>query len=226
MLQELSMPRHRMPLAALIAISLLALADTGAALASTVTLSDSTTSTGTINSGANTTLPVPGSYTYADTFAAGSGGTAVSGTPYGFFDDYVFTITGASADSVTSTIDLGGTLQIDGLQVGLFSYAPGQTLPIYGSTLPFGSVAVDGWSTPISSGSTTGTISVIPATNLTQGTYALEVLGTVTGSAGGSYSGVLDLTPVPVPLPAALPLLLSGLGGLGLWGRRRLPLGR
>jgi hypothetical protein len=217
------MPRHRMPLSVLMGISLLALADAGSALASTVTLSDTTTSTGTANYGADTTLPVPGSYTYADTFAAGSGGTPVSGTSFGFFDDYVFTITGASADSVTSTIDLGGTLQIDGLRVGLFSYAPGQTLPIYGSTLPPGSVAVDGWSTPISSGSTTGTISVIPATSLSQGTYVLEVLGTVTGSAGGSYSGVLDLT--PVPLPAALPLLLSGLGGLGLWGRRRSPLG-
>jgi hypothetical protein len=215
------MPCSKIAVSTLILSGLLSIVGAGRVFASTVTLSDTTTSTGTTNYGADTSLPVPGSYTYADTFAAGSGGTPVSGTPYGFFDDYVFTIAGATADSITSTINLGGTLEIDGLQVGLFSYMAGQTLPIYGSTLPPGSVAIDGWSTPINSGSTTGTVSVIPATNLTQGTYVLEVLGTVTGSAGGSYSGVLNLT--PVPLPGALPLLLSGLGGLGLWGRRRGP---
>lgn len=37
------------------------------------------------------------------------------------------------------------------------------------------------------------------------------------------FSGVeLMIDPVAVPLPAALPLFLSGLGGLGLWRRRRL----
>jgi ABC-type amino acid transport substrate-binding protein len=193
----------------------------GSASASTVTLSETTTATGTTGSGADTTLPVPGSYTYGDTFAGGTGGTPALGSPYGFFDDFIFTIAGASADSITSTINLGSTLQIDNLQVGLFSYVTGQTLPIYGSTLPPGSVQVDGWSTPINSDGTTGIVSVIPATNLAQGSYVLEVLGTVTGTAGGSYSGVLNLAPAPVPLPAALPLLLSGLGGLGLWGRRR-----
>jgi hypothetical protein len=198
---------------------LLTIAGAGSVQASMVTLSDTTTSSGSVNNGADTLLAVPGSYTYADTFSAGSGGTPIAGTSYGFMDDYVFTISGATADSVTSTINLGGTLEIDGLQVGLFSYMAGQSLPVYGTTLPPGSVAVDGWSAPINSGSTSGTISVIPATNLAAGTYVLEVLGTVKGSAGGSYSGVLDLT--PVPLPAALPLLLSGMGALGLWGRRR-----
>jgi hypothetical protein len=198
---------------------LLSLAAAYSASASTVALSYTTTSIGTTGSGANTSLPVPGSYTYADTFGAGSGGTPVSGTPYGFFDDYLFTVTGATADSITSTINLGGTLAINGLQVGLFSYVTGQTLPVYGTTLPPGSVQVDGWSTPINSGGTTGTVNVIPPTLLPPGSYVLEVLGTVTGSAGGSYSGVLNLA--PVPLPAGLPLLLSGLGALGLWGRRR-----
>jgi hypothetical protein len=50
-------------------------------------------------------------------------------------------------------------------------------------------------------------------TMLNAGTYVLEVRGNVVGSAGGSYSGNLNL--VPTPLPAALPLLLSGIGLLG-----------
>src|SRR5580658_2695979 len=148
----------------LICGGLLALAGAYSATASTVALSYTTTSIGTTGSGANTSLPVPGSYTYADTFGAGNGGTPVSGTPYGFFDDYLFTITGANADSITSTINLGSTLAISGLQVGLFSYVPGQTLPVYGTTLPPGSVQVDGWSTPINSGGATGTVNVIPPT--------------------------------------------------------------
>lgn len=205
----------------LLSCGLFCLAGAHSAIASTVALSYTTTSVGTTGSGADSSLPVPGSYSYADTFGAGSGGTPVSGTPYGFFDDYLFTVTGATADSITSTINLGGTLAINGLQVGLFSYVNGQTLPIYGTTLPPGSVMVDGWSTPINSGGTTGTVNVIPPTLLPSGEYVLEVLGTVTGSAGGSYSGVLDLA--PVPLPAALPLLLSGLGALGLWGFKRQP---
>ena len=113
----------------------------------------------------------------------------------------------------------GSALAIYGLQVGLFSYVTGQTLPVYGTTLPPGSVQVDGWSTPINSGGITGTVNVIPPTLLPAGEYVLEVLGTVNGTAGGSYSGVLNLA--PAALPAALPLLLSGLGALGLWGRRR-----
>jgi hypothetical protein len=192
---------------------------TGGAFASTVTLSYSTTSTGTAGSGVNTYLPVPGSYTYADTFSAGAGATPVSGTKSGFFDDYVFTISSATANSITSTIDLGGTLQINGLQVSLFSYAAGQTVPLFGSTLPPGSVEIGAWSTAFNSGPTSGTVAVIPATQLNAGTYALEVRGTVSGSAGGSYSGQLNLA--PVPLPAALPLLLSGLGGLWLLPFRR-----
>jgi hypothetical protein len=203
----------------LIFAGVLTLAAAHSATASTVALSYTTTSIGTTGSGANTSLPVPGSYTYADTFGAGSGATPVSGTPYGFFDDYLFTISGATADSITSTINLGSTLSINGLQVGLFSYVNGQTLPIYGTTLPPGSVQVDGWSTPINSGGTTGIVNVIPPTMLPSGSYVLEVLGTVSGSAGGSYSGVLNLA--PVPLPAGLPLLLSGLGALGLYSRRR-----
>ena len=55
---------------------------------------------------------------------------------------------------------------------------------------------------------------------LAAGTYVLEVRGMATGTSGGSYSGTLNVA--PVPLPATLPLLLSGLGLLGGLLRRGL----
>jgi hypothetical protein len=60
---------------------------------------------------------------------------------------------------------------------------------------------------------------VLDPTTLTAGSYVLEIRGEVTGSSGGTYTGSLNLN--PVPLPAALPLLLSGLGLLGGWIRKR-----
>jgi hypothetical protein len=185
----------------------------GSALASSVGLSDTTTNSGTIPYGTNTTLAVPGSYTYGDTFGAGVGGAATSTTnPAGFYDDFVFTIAGGSADSVTSTINLGNTLEIDGLQAALFTYTPGQAVPVAGSPL------ANGWSVPFNSGPASGTIAVISPTTLNAGSYVLEIAGTVSGSAGGSYSGTLNLA--PVPLPAGLPLLFSGIAGLAMLGRR------
>jgi hypothetical protein len=56
-------------------------------------------------------------------------------------------------------------------------------------------------------------------TTLTGGPYVLEIQGDVTGTSGGTYTGSLNLN--PVPLPAALPLLLSGLGLLGGTLRKR-----
>jgi PEP-CTERM motif len=61
---------------------------------------------------------------------------------------------------------------------------------------------------------------VLNPTTLAAGTYVLEIRGDVTGSSGGTYSGELNLN--PVPLPAALPLLLSGLGLLGFARKRRV----
>jgi hypothetical protein len=61
-------------------------------------------------------------------------------------------------------------------------------------------------------------VDVITPHTLTAGTYDLQVRGT-TDTLGGSFSGVLNTA--PVPLPAALPLLLSGFGLLGGMLRRR-----
>lgn len=52
------------------------------------------------------------------------------------------------------------------------------------------------------------------------GLYRLEVSGQLVGPTS-SYAGTLNATPAVVPLPAALPLLLAGLGVMGFLGRRR-----
>lgn len=41
------------------------------------------------------------------------------------------------------------------------------------------------------------------------------------GTASGAIDGLTFTSPTPVPVPAALPLLLAGLGGLGAVARRR-----
>jgi hypothetical protein len=55
-------------------------------------------------------------------------------------------------------------------------------------------------------------VAVSASTVLAAGTYVLEARGDVTGSAGGAYAGVLQLS--PVPLLGAAWLLLSGIVGL------------
>jgi hypothetical protein len=159
----------------------------------------------------------PGSYHFGNGFGAPT--TTIPGSPgagYGFYDDFVFTIGGAQANAITSTINLIN-LSLSDLQVRLYSLS-GNSLPTLGP--PVGGAIVS-WSTPLSGPGFTGTVAVIPLTTLSPGTYVLEVRGNITGSGGGSYAGSLNLSPVPVPLPAAAWLLLSGLGGFGWLSRRK-----
>jgi hypothetical protein len=193
--------------------------------ASNLPLSYSTTydgtnivTTPTVPNGTVTVVPnVPTSYNYGNTYNGATPiipGTTSSTYPngFGFYDDFLITISASSVDSISTTLDLG-TLALTGLQERLYNLS-GNTLPTLGT--PAGGT-IDAWSTPIS-GTLTGTVNVLPATQLVAGTYVLEIRGTATGANGGSYSGTLNVT--PVPLPAALPLLLSGLGLLGTARRR------
>lgn len=52
------------------------------------------------------------------------------------------------------------------------------------------------------------------------GTYTLQIKGTVSGSAGGSYGGVLNIAQ-PVPEPETYGMLLAGLSIVGFASRRK-----
>jgi len=172
------------------------------------------------------TYNVPGQYNYQNSFTAPTGvapipGSNIYGGPAngylgsaGFIDDYFFKISPASADVVSATIDLGGVFSIGNLYARIYGLAanPGglvATSPA--GAVDYGTITPEG---PV-------TLVQINPTTLANGAYVLEISGTDTGTLGGSYTGSLNLD--PVPLPAALPLLFSAMGLLGGFLRRRVP---
>ena len=185
--------------------------------ASAAVLSYEQTAAGRTGDGhATTYLSLPVSDTYGNTFGHPTTAT-IGSTGFGFYDDFVFTVTSATADAITSTIDFANVLGINNLQTRLYNFNGNPNLPVLGA--PVGG-AIDAWSNTFNlAPGTNQIVNVLPMTMLDAGTYVLEVRGNVTGNSGGSYSGTLNL--VPTPLPAALPLLLSGMGLLGWRARRR-----
>jgi len=199
----------------------------GAVNASTLTLTCELLSTG-VNPGCPVgaaMIAVPGQYNFQNSFTSPTGATAIAGSDIyggpvygflgaaGFIDDYFFQISPATVNVVAATIDLGGAFAIGNLFGRIYNLADNSGGLVM--TEPNG--AVD-YGTITSSG--LATIVQINPTILSSGSYVLEITGTATGSEGGSYTGTLNLT--PVPLPAALPFLLSGVALLGGFLRRRL----
>ncbi|MGO9445300.1 MAG: FxDxF family PEP-CTERM protein [Thiobacillaceae bacterium] len=149
-----------------------------------------TSGPGTINA-----PTVPSSLTYGNSFSAPSVVLPnPSPTGWAFYDDYIFTVTPSSGNSITTTIDLGN-LQVSNLGERLFSYS-GSGIPTTG--VPAGG-AIVAWQYPIGD---VGTVTVLPATTLAPGTYVLQIDGNVTGPSGGSYAGTLNLDAVPEPASA------------------------
>lgn len=206
------------------ALAFIALGYAGPALSASLSLSYSTTNNGVLNvttgTGVNNALAVPSTYTYGNGYTGPTPNIIPGSTStlhpagFGFYDDYIFTITGATANSISTTIDLGtpAMLQISDFQERLYNWTNNTGITI---GAPNGG-AIDAWTSPIG---TVGTVAVLNATTLAPGTYVLQMRGIVTGTFGGSYAGTLNL--VPVPLPAALPMMLTGLGLLGGVMRRR-----
>jgi hypothetical protein len=116
-----------------------------------------------------------------------------------FSNDWFFTLASISA--------LGGAVASIDLTV-----AAGLNTAITGLTATLIDLTT---STTVASGSTSF---LLPS--LAPDKYDLRVSGTATGSLGGIYSGAVAVA-TPVPLPAAVWLLLSGLAGVGAMARRR-----
>ena len=179
--------------------------------------------TGTAGGGSATVNSLTGNtYTYGNGYGLQTTPFITTGTPatpYGFYDDYVFTIGSNQFDAVTSSLSLGPALSITNLQARLYSLTAEGIAPL--TTTPAGTL-IQGWSsTTLFSGGAL-TANVIGATTpvvLGAGTYVLEVRGTASGALGGSYSGNLNLT--AVPLPGSVWAMLGGLGLLGVAARRR-----
>jgi hypothetical protein len=175
------------------------------------------TAAGTTGQGTKNVLPVAGSAFYGRTFTTATPVIPGSDAPgYGFYDDFLFWIGPANVDSATVSLNLSNLLEIDNLQVRLYDASTNQQLPVLGT--PQGTTIYAASSNFSSPTGQTGMLAVLPTVSLAEGTYVLEIRGDVVGGSGGSYSGVINLS--PVPLPAGLSLLLVGL--LSIVGLRRL----
>jgi hypothetical protein len=204
-------------LASLTVLAALGLAQAaGAAMIGSATLSYEQTSAGRTGTGAVTTFStLPASDFFGNNLPALSGTAGSPADPgFSFYDDYIFSVANSTVDAASFLLNEGSVLSISNLQMRLYTADPKNPLPDL-SHSPAGLMA--NWSAPIS---TNGSSTNLGTTLLGSGTYILEVRGDVTGTAGGSYAGLIDLQPVPIP--AALPLLLSGLGLLGGLVRKRV----
>jgi hypothetical protein len=148
------------------------------------------------------------------------GTITVNGTPqnYNFVDSYVIDVPNSTASAYAFSLNLSSQLGIDNLSARLYAYtANGNSNLTIGSAGPFpGVVAGGSWSANTNSGGVDSTGLNLPMLNA--GVYVLQIVGQETGSVSGMYSGSVAVT--PVPLPAGLPLFLSGLGAFAATCRR------
>jgi hypothetical protein len=173
--------------------------------------------------GNNYALSLPGQYTFQDQFTAPQGYTLSPSSPvgsYSFQDTYEFSLSApAQGDALTVSLNLSGTpgstLNIQNLQFRLYEVP--SPAPAPGLNPPPGSIFITPWMGV--SGNDNGTVIQANFNNVQSGTYFMDIAGTANGTSGGTYIGQLNLS--PVPLPAGIWLLLSGLGGIGVLARKR-----
>jgi hypothetical protein len=165
--------------------------------------------------GAAGQLAVGSDFSTGETVQSASGSVAPD-SGWNFYDDYFFSTTAATANNATVISNFSQD-SISNLQVRIFASGGQSGTPNPAPTLgiPTGG-AVDGWSAPLVGSN--GSLSILLPTGFPSGSYDLQVRGEALGP-NASYGGTLQIAPVPVP--AGLPMLLSGLGMLGSLMRRR-----
>jgi hypothetical protein len=137
-----------------------------------------------------------------------------TGQQTSFTDWYGFSVPATSFNGISASISFA---QLFGVQLNSELYHGS----INGNQLNVGSFINSGTSSQTAFGNAVQTTSVIQPTWLTGGDYLIKVSGSVIGSLGGSYAGIANMA--PVPLPPTLPLVAVGLALLGLLkaGRKR-----
>ena len=177
----------------------------------------------------------PGTYLFSQSYtsslgaypAAGGGIAGNGGLSYGFVDSCVIDVVPSVANAYVFSLNLTSSVGLSNLTARLYEYnANGATNLNLGTTGPLSGGGVDAWSASSNAtGSNPVASTTLAATTLSNGgEFVLEIAGIETGTSNGTFSGQLDVQ--PVPLPPALPLLFSGLASLVVWSRRRAAIAR
>ncbi|KQR83181.1 FxDxF family PEP-CTERM protein [Sphingomonas sp. Leaf343] len=117
-------------------------------------------------------------------------------TPGTIADRFFFTVPNGMANGLIGSIELGSSLDVDLGSVFL-------------DDKPFDVILSDGVE-----------LQTLSWTNLTAGQHIITVNGSW-GTAGGSYAGTLNFTPMAVPEPASWAMMIAGVGIAGGTLRRR-----
>lgn len=129
-----------------------------------------------------------------------------------FVDWFAFAVGDSYYNSITATLSLAKTFGIDHLNTSLYSGTLVNNQPVIGNLIAMGS------NTQFVIGNSVQTTSIVPHTYLHGGNYLIKVSGMVTGSFGGSYTGIGNVA--PVPLPSSLSLLALSLGLIAFYRKR------
>lgn len=166
-------------------------------------------------------------HNYAQNQAQATGLTIGStGLSYGFVDTFVLNLPMGTASNYDISVNTCALVSsncsgLTNLTARLYSYTAtagaNNNLTIGGVGAPPAGGGVVSWTA--SSGSGTLFDQTQFSAGVGAGEYVLQIAGVATSAGGGSYTAGVGVT--AVPLPPALPLLLSGMAGLGALARRR-----